>query len=68
MRCIISREEGKYVVTTTGAQGSGILMSMVKANGLIVVPEEKTTLPAGDIVKVYIMNRDFELSETPHAH
>ena len=68
MRCIISREEGRYIVTTTGAQGSGILMSMVKANGLIVVPEEKTTLPAGEIVKVYIMNRDFELSETPHAH
>jgi molybdopterin molybdotransferase len=68
MRCIISREAGKYVVTTTGAQGSGILMSMVKANGLIVAPEEKTTLPAGEMVKVYLLNRDFECSETPHTH
>jgi molybdopterin molybdotransferase len=68
MRCIISRKAGKYVVTTTGEQGSGILMSMVKANGLIVAPEEKTTLPAGEIVMVYMLNRDFELSETPHYH
>ena len=68
MRCIISREEGKYVVTTTGEQGSGILMSMVKANGLIVAPEEKTTLTAGEMVTVYLLNRDFECSETPYTH
>ena len=68
MRCIITREEGEYVVTTTGGQGSGILMSMVKANGLIVLPEEKTTCEAGEIVKVQVLNRDFEMSETPCYH
>ena len=61
-------EEGKYVVTTTGEQGSGILMSMVRANGLIVLPEEKTTFETGEMVKVQILNRDFELRENHEYH
>ena len=68
MRCIVSREKGEYVATTTGEQGSGILMSMVKANGLIVLPEEITTCAAGDMVNVQVLNRDFEMSETPCYH
>ena len=68
IRCIVSMEEGKYVVTTTGEQGSGILMSMVRANGLIVLPEEKTTFEAGEMVKVQILNRDFELRENHEYH
>jgi len=68
IRCIVSMEEGKYVVTTTGEQGSGILMSMVRANGLIVLPEEKTTFEAGEMVKVQILNRDFELRENQEYH
>lgn len=63
MRCILSREGGRYAVTTTGEQGSGILMSMVRANGLIVVPEDQTTVAQGETVRVYILNRDFELGE-----
>lgn len=68
IRCIVSMEEGKYVVTTTGEQGSGILMSMVRANGLIVLPEEKTTFETGEMVKVQILNRDFELRENHEYH
>ena len=68
IRCIVSMEEGKHVVTTTGEQGSGILMSMVRANGLIVLPEEKTTFEAGEMVKVQILNRDFELRENLEYH
>ncbi len=68
IRCIVSMEEGKYVVTTTGEQGSGILMSMVRANGLIVLPEGKTTFEAGEMVKVQILNRDFELRENHEYH
>ena len=68
IRCIVSMEEGKYVVTTTGEQGSGILMSMVRANGLIVLPEEKTAFEAGEMVKVQILNRDFELRENHEYH
>lgn len=68
IRCIVSVEEGKYSVTTTGEQGSGILMSMVRANGLIVLPEEKTTFETGEMVKVQVLNRDFELKEDYQYH
>jgi len=63
MRCCISIEDGAYAVTTTGGQGSGILLSMVKADGLIVLPETKSEFAAGTMVKVQVLNRDFEWSE-----
>jgi molybdopterin molybdotransferase len=68
MRCIVSREKGEYVATTTGEQGSGILMSMVRANALMVLPEEKTTFNTGEIVKVQLLDRGFELKEKPEYH
>ncbi|MGB9628638.1 MAG: gephyrin-like molybdotransferase Glp [Thermodesulfobacteriota bacterium] len=52
----ISFENGSYFVTTTGPQGSGILKSMVKANGLIVIPEDKEGVKAGEKVKVQVLN------------
>lgn len=55
IRGIVTREDGNYFVTTTGPQGSGILRSMVKANGLIVIPEDKSLVKAGEKVKVQIL-------------
>ena len=60
MRARVSLEEGRYVVTTTGPQGSGILNSMVEANGLLIVPEEETEIKAGEKVQVQILDRGFE--------
>jgi len=68
MRCTVTIENGMYVATTTGEQGSGILMSMVRANGLMVLPEEKTSFNAGEMVKVQLLDRGFELQETPDYH
>ena len=50
LRGIVRVEDGKYHVRTTGEQGSGILMSMVKSNGLIVLPEDRTVFMAGEEV------------------
>jgi molybdopterin molybdotransferase len=60
MRARISLEGDRYVVTTTGPQGSGILNSMVEANGLLIVPQEKTEIKAGEKVRVQILDRSFE--------
>ncbi len=60
MRARVSLEGDRYVVTTTGPQGSGILSSMVEANGLVIVPEEKTEIKAGERIKVQIVDRSFE--------
>ena len=60
MRAKLSLEEDRYVVTTTGPQGSGILNSMVEANGLLIIPEEKTEIKLGEKVRVQILDRSFE--------
>jgi molybdopterin molybdotransferase len=39
----------------TGDQGSGILTSMVQADGLAVIPEECRQLPAGSAVRVLLL-------------
>ena len=59
LRGILKRENGKITVRTTGPQGSGILTSMVKANGLIDVSEEIEQVNPGDTVKVQLLSRDF---------
>ncbi len=55
----VSYENGSYFVTTTGPQGSGILKSMVKANGLIIIPEDKEGGRAGEKVRVQLLDRNF---------
>ena len=40
----------------TGPQGSGILMSMVRANALLVIPEGQHETPAGSTVQALILN------------
>ena len=59
IRGSVSFEKGEYFVTTTGEQGSGILRSMVKANGLIVISEEQERVRAGEKVKVQLLDRNF---------
>lgn len=59
IRASVSFEENRYFVTITGAQGSGILRSMVRANGLIVIPEDQGMVKAGEKVRVQLLDRSF---------
>lgn len=47
-----ANSDGRLVVSTTGAQGSGILRSMVEANCLIEIPDEKARINMGDVVMI----------------
>ncbi|MGZ3495337.1 MAG: molybdopterin molybdotransferase MoeA [Thermodesulfobacteriota bacterium] len=58
IRGSVSFEKNQYFVTSTGEQGSGILRSMVRANGLIVIPEEQEIVRAGERVKVQLLDRN----------
>lgn len=52
-RGILSQEEnGRWIVHSTGGQGSGILSSMSKANCFIVLPEAQGNVEAGYAVQV----------------
>ena len=54
MRSIIIARDGKYYARTTGPQGSGILHSLVLANGFIVIPAG-ATIAAGETVEAQFM-------------
>lgn len=49
---------GDYAARMVGNQGSGVLTSMIAANGLAVVPEGMAAIPAGDTVEVILLDRE----------
>lgn len=56
LRVMLERRNGEYVARLTGDQGSGILLSMVRAQGLAVIPEDVNRLPAGARVQVVMLD------------
>jgi len=59
LRAIVTpREDGRLTARLTGPQGSGILTSMSLANALIVVPEDRPQVPAGEVVSVLLLTED----------
>ena len=49
MRAIITSRDGTYYARTTGPQGSGILYSLVLANGFIIIPSGMTIKAGGEV-------------------
>ena len=54
-RAIISKRNGEYYARLTGPQGSNIITSMSKANGLLIIPEDVTVVNPGDRVQVQVL-------------
>jgi len=55
-RAIVEKRGEQYFARLTGPQGSGILTSMSLANGLVIVPEDKPEVKAGDLVQVMMLD------------
>jgi molybdopterin molybdotransferase len=55
-RVIVEKRNGEYYARLTGPQGSGILTSMILANGLAIVPEEKSQVVRGDRLQVMMLD------------
>jgi len=56
LRVRLQETEAGYQATLTGDQGSGILYSLVQADGLAVIPEAADSLPAGAEVQVLLLS------------
>jgi molybdopterin molybdotransferase len=56
IRASVSIEKDDYVVAIPGAGG---LSAMIRANGLIVIPEDQEIVRAGEKVKVQLLDRNF---------
>ncbi|MBK5094361.1 MAG: molybdopterin molybdotransferase MoeA [Deltaproteobacteria bacterium] len=55
LRVKIDLEEGKYVIRSAGDQKTGILKTMVHADGIALLPSDRTTFQAGDQVDVCLL-------------
>ncbi len=55
IRVRVEMREGKYYVDSTGPQGSGILKSMVLADGLAFIPAEAEFVTAGERVMTHLI-------------
>jgi molybdopterin molybdotransferase len=56
IRVVLSRDASGYLATATGSQGSGVLMSMAHADGLLYVPSDSNGLAAGDDAEVQLLD------------
>jgi molybdopterin molybdotransferase len=63
VRVVLRNENGKYLASSTGAQGSGILSSMSKANGLAIIDEKRMRVNAGEEVPVMVLDQSLSMSE-----
>jgi molybdopterin molybdotransferase len=57
LRVAVEVEDGMYAARLSGAQSSGILKSMVQADGVAVLPADSTVLEAGDTVRIRLFRR-----------
>ena len=51
-RAIVTKRNGTYYARLTGEQGSNVLTSMSRANGLAICPEDDPVKEAGEVVTV----------------
>jgi len=65
VRALVTRTiYGGYDVAPTGAQGAGVLSSLVLANGLLVVPESADIVEPGTMLPVWMLDWDLGDSGT----
>ena len=62
-RVKVTKLGGQYHASVTGPQGSGILTSMAKANGLAIIPKNSQGVKAGDTVEVQMLDWGEEQGE-----
>ncbi len=63
VRVMVTKCGGQYHASLTGPQGSGILTSLAKANGLAIIPESSQGVKAGDMVEVQMLDWGEEQGE-----
>src|SRR5690606_8378681 len=56
LRVVVERHGDRYVARAAGDQGSAVLSSLVRANGLLILPEGVTQAPAGAVFPVWLLD------------
>lgn len=63
LRVHVTLENGRYLASTSGDQNTGILKTMLKANGLVLLPADRTEFAAGEQVELQILDPTLEMEE-----
>ena len=63
LRVRVEVENGRYHARASGDQNTGILRTMVQANGLAFLPPEQVVFPVGCELQAHLLDREFEMLE-----
>ena len=63
LRVRIEVENGRYWASSAGDQNTGILGTMLRANGIAVLPKDKTVFSPGEEVAVHLLHGDVGMLE-----
>ncbi len=56
LRAVVSEQDGQYRARLSAHQGSGNLLSLVKANALLILPSGVKSLPVGSEVEAWFLD------------
>lgn len=56
LRVTLERQGEGFIAHSTGQQGSNIITSLVRADGLMIIPEGTTIVPAGAQLSVWVLD------------
>ena len=56
LRGVLKYTEGEWIARLTGHQGSGNLLSLVHANGLLIIPAGVKSLPSGSELEAWLLD------------
>ncbi|MFQ5703548.1 MAG: gephyrin-like molybdotransferase Glp [Gemmatimonadales bacterium] len=65
LRIAVHERHGKYYASLTGAQGSGILSSMARADALMIVPEDRVDVDPGSALSAILLEEPRHVSTVP---
>ena len=66
LRAVVApRGDGALGARLTGPQGSGILTSMARANALLIVPEDRPAVAAGEPLHAILLDDPHHVAEPP---
>ena len=65
LRVTLERDGETVVARSTGNQSSGVLKSMIRAQGILIFPAEASELAAGVSAAVQVLDSDFLAADAP---
>ena len=66
LRVTLSVERGVLTARLTGAQSSGMLSSMAKADALLIVPEDRQEIADGETLPAMLLNESVHVVDVPY--